>query len=189
MKFIGIFFSLVMLIACGPQMTLKINVDALALIPEAKKSGEFVLLAGQDIKMPEEGISSSEFNLDADIYENLHDFTLELVAGVLLGETDQPMTLNAGVYFSKIQPVFEAEPIGLSFVLEPNVTQDISFSLAINEQKHAELLDLLRDGDFILGIAYSIPGDENTQVSLATELKQLDLSFSADLPVPDPLSR
>jgi hypothetical protein len=175
-----------LLSACGPQTTLVSKVDVLAFLSEEDIKGDTFISSGLDYKIPEEGLDSSEFALPAEVLERLEHVDLAMTSSFTLTKSTEPITVRLGIYLSKNNSVFEATPIEKEVTLAPGETQEESFSLAINEAEHPDLFELIKSGDFVLGVAFSTEGAEGASGKLLSELKKLNISLIAD--VSNPLS-
>ncbi len=186
MKRLSILTALILaalLSACGPSTRLITEIDALTLIPEDETQGSSTLDSNLEIKLPDDdGISAKDMGLSKETLASLKRFSLDVVTELSIAEDDAPMDVIMGLYINNVSPAFSTnKPFEVKASLVPGESQDTHLSIILSEEENPGLFDLIKSGDFYLGIGYSSLGEEGGTGTLSAKLKKLDFHLIADV--------
>lgn len=172
-----------LLSACGRTTRLNADVNALPFLSEETRFAEAFVNTGLDLELPDaEGLDAGELGLSAQILENLNGLELDFSSQLILSSATSDLRATFDLFISDSAPVFDAVPISVNASLSPNTEQTLDFNLILNSEENTELFELVKTGDFRLGVRVSTSGGESdTTGKVSSEITKFNLVFSADL--------
>ena len=177
------FLMVLMLSACGRTTRLNADVNVLPFLSEGDKFTEAFVSSGLELELPDaEGFDANEFGLPAQVLENLDGLELDFSSKLTLSSASSNLDAKLELFISDSAPVFDATPIGVDASLSPNTEQTLDFNLVLNSEENAELFELVKTGDFRLGVRITTSGDEDDNTGkISSEITKFNLIFTADL--------
>lgn len=177
------FLLVLILSACGRTTRLNADVNVLPFLAEGDRFAEAFVSSGLDLELPDaEGFNAGEFGLPVQVLENLDGFELDFSSKLTLSSASSNLDAKFELFISDSAPIFDATPISVDASLSPNAEQTLDFNLVLNNEENTELFELIKTGDFRLGVRIKTSGGEgDSSGKISSEITKFNLIFSADL--------